>query len=72
VAGLLLPNIVCVESNKNFGRFIAEPLEKGFGTTLGNSLRRVLLSSLTSAAISAVEMAGIQFRMPVRIQSAFC
>ena len=65
MAGLLLPNIVCVESNKNFGRFIAEPLEKGFGTTLGNSLRRVLLSSLTSAAISAVEMAGIQHEFSV-------
>jgi len=65
VAGLLLPNVICTESNKNFGRFVAEPLEKGFGTTLGNSLRRVLLGSLTSAAVSAVEIAGIQHEFSV-------
>ena len=43
-----------------YGRFTAEPLERGFGTTLGNALRRVLLSSLEGAAITAVKIAGVQ------------
>src|SRR5690606_21848956 len=41
-----------------YGKFVAEPLERGFGLTLGNSLRRVLLSSLQSAAITAVKIDG--------------
>jgi DNA-directed RNA polymerase subunit alpha len=43
----------------NYGRFIAEPLSKGFGITLGNSLRRILLSSLKGAAINAVKIDGV-------------
>ena len=43
-----------------YGKFIAEPLERGFGTTLGNSLRRVLLSSLQGAAITAVKIEGVE------------
>lgn len=43
----------------NYGKFIAEPLEKGYGITLGNSLRRILLSSLEGAAITAVQIEGI-------------
>jgi len=43
-----------------YGKFIAEPLERGFGTTLGNSLRRVLLSSLEGSAITSVRIAGVQ------------
>jgi DNA-directed RNA polymerase subunit alpha len=46
--------IECVDSQKNYGRFVAEPLEKGFGITLGNSLRRVLLGYLPGAAITRV------------------
>lgn len=46
-----------VESD-NYGRFVVEPLERGFGTTLGNSLRRVLLSSLPGAAVNAVKIQG--------------
>lgn len=42
-----------------FGRFTAEPMERGFGTTLGNSLRRVLLSSLQGAAVTAVQIEGV-------------
>lgn len=42
-----------------YGKFIAEPLERGYGTTLGNSLRRVLLSSLQGAAITAVQIEGV-------------
>jgi DNA-directed RNA polymerase subunit alpha len=43
-----------------YGKFVAEPLERGFGTTLGNSLRRVLLSSLQGAAITSVKMDGVE------------
>ena len=42
----------------NFARFVAEPLEVGYGRTIGNSLRRVLLSSLEGAAISSVRIEG--------------
>ncbi len=46
-------------SKENFGRFIVQPLERGFGVTLGNALRRVLLSSLTGAAINAIKIEGV-------------
>jgi len=57
---LAMPRIECVESRDNFGRFVAEPLEKGFGITLGNVLRRVLLSYLPGAAVTRVKIEGIQ------------
>ncbi len=44
------PRIECEEISDSYGRFVVEPLERGFGTTLGNSLRRVLLSSLPGVA----------------------
>lgn len=47
------------EESKTFGKFTAEPLERGFGTTLGNSLRRVLLSSLEGAAVTSVKIEGV-------------
>ena len=53
-------NIECVDSQDNFGRFHVEPLEKGFGVTLGNALRRVLLSYLPGAAVTRVKIEGIQ------------
>src|SRR6476659_3361039 len=43
-----------------YGKFVAEPLERGFGTTLGNSLRRVLLSSLQGSAITTVKIDGVE------------
>ncbi len=46
------------DGNENYGRFVIEPLERGFGQTLGNSLRRVLLSSLPGASVYAVEVEG--------------
>jgi DNA-directed RNA polymerase subunit alpha len=46
-------------SNERFGRFFIQPLERGFGVTLGNALRRVMLSSLTGAAISAIKIEGV-------------
>ena len=42
-----------------YGKFVVEPLERGYGTTLGNSLRRILLSSLPGAAVSNVKIDGI-------------
>jgi len=57
---LVIPTIKCIEATATFGRFSAEPLEKGFGTTLGNSLRRVLLGYLPGAAITWIKIEGIQ------------
>jgi len=55
------PTIECFYSdeNKNYGKFVVEPLERGYGTTLGNSLRRILLSSLPGAAVTSVKIDGI-------------
>ena len=47
------PKIECKELNDYYGCFVVEPLERGFGTTLGNCLRRVLLSSMPGAAASS-------------------
>ena len=54
--------IECVEVGQNgsYGRFVVEPLERGFGHTLGNSMRRVLLSSLPGVAVSSVHIEGVQ------------
>ena len=46
-------------SKENYGRFVVQPLERGFGVTLGNAMRRVLLSSLTGAAINAIKIEGV-------------
>ena len=56
------PRIECIESHEDesYGRYVIEPLERGYGTTLGNSLRRVLLSSLPGTAVTTVKIAGIQ------------
>ena len=48
------------KSDGTYGRFILEPLERGFGTTLGNSLRRVLLSSLPGVAVTSIKIDGVQ------------
>jgi DNA-directed RNA polymerase subunit alpha len=55
------PTIECIFSDEdiNYGKFIVEPLERGYGTTLGNSLRRILLSSLPGAAVTSVKIDGI-------------
>src|SRR6187551_3097185 len=54
-----IPRIVHEEINENRGVFVIEPLDRGFGYTFGNSLRRVLLSSLEGAAVTAVKIEGI-------------
>jgi len=55
------PTIECISPDEdiNYGKFIVEPLERGYGTTLGNSLRRILLSSLPGAAVTSVKIDGI-------------
>lgn len=55
------PKIECVEKaeNNNYGKFIVEPLERGYGNTMGNSLRRILLSSLPGAAVTSVKIEGV-------------
>ncbi len=55
------PNIEIVEisDDKRYGKFVVEPLERGYGTTLGNSLRRIMLSSLPGAAVSQVKIEGV-------------
>ena len=65
MAGLAVPKIECTEQAENFGRFIAEPLEKGFGVTLGNSLRRVLIGYLSGAAVTQVRIEGVQHEFTV-------
>ena len=57
---LVTPEIRYDVSTENYGRFVAEPLESGYGTTLGNALRRVLLSSLPGAAVTWVRIDGVQ------------
>ena len=56
------PRIVCLETptDDSYGKYIIEPLERGYGTTLGNSLRRVLLSSLPGTAVTSIKSAGVQ------------
>ncbi len=55
------PRIECVElsDDNRYGKFVVEPLERGYGTTLGNSLRRILLSSLPGAAVTSVKIDGV-------------
>ena len=48
-----------ISNDKKYGRFVVEPLERGYGTTLGNSLRRIMLSSLPGAAVSQVKIEGV-------------
>ena len=53
------PKLECVELADQYGKFVVEPLERGFGTTLGNSMRRVLLSSLPGVAVTSVQIDGV-------------
>ena len=57
-----MPHVECFDplADNSYGKFVVEPLERGYGTTLGNSLRRVLLSSLPGYAATSIKIAGIQ------------
>ena len=56
------PRIECIEKpgDTSYGKCVVEPLERGYGTTLGNSLRRILLSSLPGTAVTSIKIAGVQ------------
>ena len=61
--GLELPSVVTCETDTlsfTYGKFVAEPFERGFGVTIGNSLRRILLSSLEGSAITQIKIKGAQ------------
>ncbi len=51
--------IADISEDKKYGKFVVEPLERGYGTTLGNSLRRIMLSSLPGTAVSQVKIDGV-------------
>ncbi|HJH61779.1 MAG TPA: DNA-directed RNA polymerase subunit alpha [Firmicutes bacterium] len=56
------PRIECMENvgDDTYGKYVVEPLERGYGTTIGNSLRRILLSSLPGTAVTSIKIAGVQ------------
>ena len=56
------PRIECIENagDDTYGKYVVEPLERGYGTTIGNSLRRILLSSLPGTAVTTIKIAGVQ------------
>ena len=56
------PRIECLENveDETYGKYVVEPLERGYGTTIGNSLRRILLSSLPGTAVTTIKIAGVQ------------
>lgn len=56
---MVTPRIQILEDNASFGKFVVEPLEQGFGYTIGNALRRVLLSSIPGAAITSIKIDGV-------------
>src|SRR5436189_4529846 len=61
--GLELPSQVICEAStltRTYGKFIAEPFERGFGVTIGNGLRRILLSSLEGSAVTQIKIQGAQ------------
>jgi DNA-directed RNA polymerase alpha subunit len=65
------PRIECVEkdASTNYGKFVIEPLERGYGTTLGNSLRRVLLSSLPGAAVYPLSIISLNLETSSSVKS---
>ncbi len=67
--GLELPATIETDDrsrSQTFGRFIVEPFERGFGTTIGNSLRRILLSSIEGAAVVKAQIEGVQHEYSTR------
>ena len=65
MVNLVLPKIEFDASSQNYGRFIIGPLESGYGITLGNALRRVLLSSLPGAAVTSIRISGVHHEFSV-------
>jgi DNA-directed RNA polymerase subunit alpha len=65
LSNLVLPKIECDASSRNYGRFIIGPLESGYGITLGNALRRVLLSSLPGAAVTSIRISDVHHEFSI-------
>ena len=63
------PKVECVSisEDEKYGKFVVEPLERGYGITLGNSLRRILLSSLPGVAVSSIKIDGINIKENIKI-----
>jgi len=64
---MIRPERVQVSSQPSYGKFVCEPLERGFGITIGNSLRRIILSSLFGAAITSVKFDSVMIFMAVSL-----
>lgn len=62
---MIKPGKIQVSSKPNYGKFVCEPLERGFGITIGNSLRRIILSSLYGAAVTSVKFEGVMHEFSV-------
>jgi DNA-directed RNA polymerase subunit alpha len=62
---MIKPEKVQVSSNPSYGKFVCEPLERGYGITIGNSLRRIILSSLCGAAVTLVKIEGVMHEFSV-------
>ena len=63
------PQIECIEApgDATYGKYVVEPLERGYGTTLGNALRRIMLSSLPGTAPTTIKIAGVQLEVGLHI-----
>jgi DNA-directed RNA polymerase subunit alpha len=55
----IVPRIETLVHKEDYGKFVVEPVESGFGATIGNALRRILLSSVEGAAVTTVKMGGV-------------
>ena len=69
------PRITCLDTpeDPSYGKYVVEPLERGYGMTLGNSLRRILLSSLPGYAATSVKIQGVQHEFStIQIGRASC
>ena len=62
---MIKPNKIEIDSTDSYGKFVCEPLERGFGITIGNSLRRIILSSLYGAAVTSVRIEGVMHEFSV-------
>jgi DNA-directed RNA polymerase subunit alpha len=72
--GLELPNRVVVDRgtlSDTYGKFTVEPFERGFGVTVGNSLRRILLSSLEGSSVTKVKIQGVQHEITTMMSKPF-
>ena len=59
ITNMVMPKIEREAESRNYGKFVVSPLERGYGVTLGNALRRILLSSLEGAAVSSIRIADV-------------